>query len=601
MDNNIKIETSKKTAIVAGAFCLLIGTMLILNYWQMTASNPLESKTLENLVFRLASEPGNEELMLEIRELDLLARKAYFTSLWQVKTGGYLLLLAAIILVLALRTYYSLTAGIEIPAGEDEDDIRGREASRRWIIGGTGVLIVVALIAAFSVTDPLRDYSPEDDTKETTEVIRQIAISDAVISDTTMPASPDPITGTEPEIASEIASEIVAAAPPVFPGEAEIMQNHNAFRGPWSNGVIYHNNVPLEWDGESGTNILWKVPVPLHAYSSPVVWGDKLFITGADNETRKVFCFNSNTGAILWERAVDNIPGSPATPPQTTEDTGLGAPSVTTDGIGVYAIFGTGDIAAFDMNGNRLWVRHLGVHDNHYGYSSSPISHGEKLFIQYDDRNQGRIICLNVLSGETIWDITRESDISWASPILIKTNGSYQLVVAGNPIVAGYDIESGRELWKAEAMSGEVGPSPAWGGGLVYAANEYARMVAIEPGSGRIVWENNYYLPEVSSPVYADGLLFIATTYALIACFDAKTGDFLWEYDTDDIFYSSPVIAGDRLYITDTGGVTYIMQVNREPAIIARNSLGEHVHTTPAFKDGKIYIRGERNLYCITE
>ncbi len=619
MNISEKIKIAKQTATVAGAFCIVISLLLLLNFLQMRSADPLESEVMETLVHRLQMEPGNEQLKKEIRQFDLLARKAYFTSLWQVRTGGYLLLFASIILVGALRVYHSLIARIEEPEEEEEtDDITAMVLSRRWILAGTAVLVAIALTATFTVSDPVERYlAGVTTTEEDEDRVERITISDAAQRPAeeqpppaeTEPAETPPVTEPTEEPTEEpaeapsepAAPEVTPVSPaaPAFPGETVIRNHHNAIRGPWSNGVVYHNNLPLEWDGESGNNILWKVPVPLHAFSSPVIWGDKLFITGADANERKVFCFDRHTGDLLWEASADNIPGSPATPPKTTPDTGLGAPSATTDGIGVYAIFGTGDIIALDMDGNRMWARNLGVPDNHYGHSSSLLSRGEKLFVQYDDFDRGRIICLDVSTGETIWDVTRDSDISWASPILAEVDGNWQLVVKGNPIVAGYNIENGNKLWSVEAMSGEVGPSPAYGGGLVYAANEYATMVAIDPTSGNVVWEDNYFLPEVASPVYGNGYVFIATTYAVLACMDAETGETLWEYDTDDIFYSSPVVAGNRLYVTDISGNTYIFETGGEPNLLAQNSLGEEVYTTPAFADGRIYIRGEDYLYCI--
>ena len=615
MNISDKIKIAKQTATVAGGFCLVISLLLLLNYLQMRSADPLESGVMETLVQRLQMEPGNEQLKQEIRQFDLLARKAYFTSLWQVRTGGYLLLFASIILVGALRVYYSLIARIEEPEEEEEtDDIAGRALSRKWILAGTAILVGIALTATFTVPDPVDRYlAGVTIAEEDYDQVERITISDVPqrpvggqppVSETEPGETPP---GTEPgEDRGEAPAEPtapgvspVSPAATAFPGETAIRNNHNAIRGPWGNGVVFHNHLPLEWDGMSGSNILWKIRIPLHGFSSPVIWADRLYITGADESERKVFCFDRHTGNLLWEASADNIPGSPATPPRVTPDTGLGAPTATTDGIGVFAIFGTGDIIALDMNGNRRWARNLGVPVNHYGHSSSLLSHGEKLFVQYDDLDRGRILCLNVLTGETIWDVTRDSHVSWASPILANVNGSYQLVVNGNPIVAGYDTETGRELWSVSAMAGEVGPSPAYGGGLVFAANEYATMVAINPASGEVVWQDNYYLPEVASPVYGNGYVFIATTYAVLACLDADTGETLWEYDADNIFYSSPVVAGNRLYVTDISGNTYIFETGGEPNLLAQNSLGEEVYTTPAFADGRIYIRGEDHLYCI--
>ncbi len=600
MDINNNIKIAKRTAVVAGTFCLFISLLLLLNFIQMKSADPLESEVLETLVQRLSMEPGNEQLKEEIRQFDLMARKAYFTSLWQVRTGGYLLLFAAVILVTSLRIYHSLISKIEKPEQDEEpDDFTARTLARRWILSGTAILIFLALLAAFTLTDPIEAYiASVEDTEEPESEVERIEITDAETR--TEEPEEEEVVVVE-EIAEHTTPEPVAEEPevPSFPGESTIKENHNALRGPFGKGIVYHNDLPTEWNGESGQNILWKVPVPLHAFSSPVIWDNKLFITGADENQRKVFCFDRHTGDLLWEATADNIAGSPDTPPRTTPDTGLGAPSSTTDGNAVYSIFGTGDIIALDMEGNRIWAKNLGVPDNHYGHSSSLISHEEKLFVQYDDLNRGRIVCLNVLTGEIIWDITRDSGISWASPILAGVNGNYQLIVKGNPIVAGYDIETGRELWTVSAMAGEVGPSPAFGGGLVYAANEYAAMVAVNPVSGEVVWEDNYYLPEVSSPVYGNGYLFIATTYAVVACMDAETGEHHWEFDTEDIFYSSPVVAGNLLFVTDISGNTYIFETDSEPNLIAKNILGEQVYTTPAFAAGRIYIRGEENLYCI--
>ena len=618
MDLKDKIRIARRTSIIAGAFCILISLLLLLHYGRTQGSGPLESAVLETLVQRLAIEPNNEQLINEIREFDLLARKAYFTGIWQVRTGSYLLLFLSIILVVSLRIYHSLLSRIEKPVEEEEDEILSRSLSQKWIMGGTAAVILLALAASFAISDPLDEYlSAVQPDSEEDPAIRQIPITDAARDegppgshgdDAAVDApsgedSPDlpeaPAVAAAPAPAAAAGGSGSAVAARAFPDENTIRQNHNSFRGPWGQGVVYHSNVPVEWDGSSGKNIIWKVEVPLHAFSSPVLWEDRLFLTGADERQRKVFCFNRHDGSLLWEASADNIPGSPSTLPRTTDDTGLGAPTVVTDGTGIYAIFGTGDIIALDMEGNRLWARNLGVPDNHYGHSSSLLTLNEKLFVQYDTRISGRVLCLNVTTGETIWDITRASQISWASPMLARVGDSYQLIVKGNPIVSGLDTETGRELWSVTAMGGEVGPSPAFGGGLVYAANEYAKMVAINPVDGSVVWEDNYYLPEVASPVYGDGYLFIATTYAVFACFDAQTGEFLWEYDTDEIFYSSPLVANGHVYATDTGGNTYIFRLGSEPHLVAENRLGEDVYTIPAFADGRIYIRGEQHLYCI--
>ena len=339
---------------------------------------------------------------------------------------------------------------------------------------------------------------------------------------------------------------------------ADLQKNHNSFRGPLAQGISYHKNIPTQWDGVAGTNILWKSPVPKSGYNSPVVWGDKIFIAGANNQSREVYCYNRADGKLLWTGKADNIPGSPATPPKVTEDTGLSASTLTTDGKRVFAIFATGDVIAFDMTGKRVWAKNLGVPDNHYGHSSSLITWANKLFVQYDTNRGGKVFAFDVATGETVWETVRKAKISWASPVLAQVNGKYQLVLTADPIVAGYDVETGKELWALDCMMGEVGPSVAFSDGIVVAANEYARMVAIDSKNGAKIWENDEYLPEASSPVASNGLLVIATSYGVLVCYDLKTGEQYWEHDVGKTLYSSPMIA-----------------------------------------DGKIYIRGDKNLYCI--
>jgi outer membrane protein assembly factor BamB len=365
-------------------------------------------------------------------------------------------------------------------------------------------------------------------------------------------------------------------------------------------GISYHRNIPEDWNGSAGTNIKWKVACSKPGYNSPVIWGDKLFISGGDGQARIVACYNRHTGQLVWEKEVTGIPGSPASPPRVTDDTGLAAPTMAVDGSRVYAIFATGDIIAFDMNGTKIWGRNLGVPNNHYGHSSSLLVWGNKVVVQYDTNSSGRMLALNTASGETIWDVSRPVHISWASPILIEKDGKMQVVTSADPYVSGHDLETGKELWKVEAMMGEVGASAAFGDGLVFATNEYARLVAVEPKAGtEFIWEDDEYLAEASSPVAYNGLLYTATSYGVLVCYDASTGEKKFEKEFNDGFYSSPMIAEGKLYIVDMDGVTHILKADASGTIIAEPELGENVYAVPALADGLIYLRGESNLYCI--
>jgi outer membrane protein assembly factor BamB len=609
MNTQEKINLSSNIAMVAGIFCVAVSLLLLLNFWQMSKSDPLESEAMKVLIERLNKEPGNNELKQDIRHLDLLARKAYFNSQWQVNTGSFLLLFGAIVFALALRVYYSLKSTIEIPEQLVENELKARVLSQKWLLIGGVAVILLAFVASFATVDHLKQYSVDElAATETQEVepgieVIEVGAEPNIVATTTIEAEPDVVETTTSEIAPETqpsaASEAAPAATTALPDAAQIRANYPSFRGPFGNGVSSQRNIPVDFDGPSGKNILWKATVPLSGYNSPVIWGNKLFISGANAQKREVYCFDRNSGKLIWSKAVDNIPGSPAAAPRTTEDTGLAAPTLYTDGIRVYAIFGTGDIIAFDMDGNRVWARNLGVPDNHYGHSSSLIGWKDKLFVQYDTNRGQRLLALNVLNGETVWETPRSVKVSWASPILANVNGKYQIILATDPTVAAYDIDTGKEVWSVRGLMGEVGPSPAFGEGLVFATQEYATLMAINPANGQIVWKDDEYLSEVASPVVAGGMVFLATSYGVLVAYDAKTGEKLWEQDDGPGYYSSPVVADNKLFIFDLDGRLQVYALEREKKLLAESNLGAKITSTPAFSDGRIFIRAGTTIYCI--
>ena len=622
MNNNDKLKLSQNIAIIAGIFCTAVALLLLLNFWQVSKTDPIESKALQALVDRLKDDANNEELKTEIRNYDLLARKAYFNSQWQVKTGAYLLLFGAIVLAFALRVYYSVKSKIEEPDAKLENEIASRILAQKGIVIVGAAVMILAVLASFATVNHLDGYSnvtkiaevettPEDEGIEVIEVSETPQVV-AESKEETVPetqAVQDSVqeTPAAEEAKEETKHEEVAESTTPKPASKssgtsliEMQKHHNSFRGPLAQGIVSHKNIPTSWDGAAGTNVLWKVPIPKHGYNSPVVWGDKVFVTGADNTSREVYCFDKNSGKLLWTGVADNIKGSPASPPRVTEDTGLAAPTVTTDGKAVFAIFGTGDVIAFDLNGERLWAKNLGVPDNHYGHSSSLLTWNNKLLIQYDTNRGAKVLALDNGTGETVWETVRTgAKISWASPVLAEVDGSYQLILTTDPIVAAYNPETGEELWKVDCMMGEVGPSVGYSEGVVFAANEYARLVAINPKDASIIWENDEYLPEAASPLAHDGLLIIATSYGVLVCYDTKTGEQYWEHDVGTTLYASPLLADGNLYMMDNDGMMRVYEFSKEMKLVSENDLGETAGTTPAFIDGRIYIRGEKHLYCI--
>ena len=603
MNQEDKLKISFNVAVVAGIFSVAIALLLLLNFWQISKTDPLESTVLKALVERLKQEPNNEELKVEIRNFDLLARKAFFNTQWQIKTGGTLLVAGAVIFILALRIYFSLKSRITEPVARNENDFTHRLLSQRWIIILGIVIMIFGVGSSYITADHLDKYAVNEslaeqktDVKSNIETI-EVGTNPQVIQ----PDSAAKVAEGEALASTEVTAVEIAAAPvaPTFPGKDAVRGNFPAFRGPFGNGVSFHKNIPLSWDVASGKNILWKVPVPKHGFNSPVIWENRVFLAGGDEKSREVYCFDRNSGKTLWSKTVDNIPGSPGTVPKVTEDTGLSASTLTTDGNMVYAIFANGDIICFDMEGKRIWARNMGIPDNHYGHSSSLIMWKDKIFVQFDTNKSHKLYALNHLDGTTKWETERKVKVSWASPILSEINGKYQVILSSDPLVAGYDVDSGKELWQVSCLGGEVGSSPAFGSGLVFAANEYSKLVAIDPGKGAIVWENDEYLPEVASPVAANGLLFVATSYGVLVCYDAKTGNKYWEKEEGPGFYSSPVITDNKLVTIDTDGKVRIYEVSKEEKLLGESIMGEKLTTTPAFSEGRIYIRTPKFLYCI--
>jgi outer membrane protein assembly factor BamB len=625
MDLKNQIQIAHRTAVISGVFCGLVALLLLLNFWHMKQYEPLESVVIEALVNRLSDEPNNEELKEEIRNFDLLARKAYFTSRWQVKTGTYLLLIGGIVLAISLKMYTDLRARIEKPEEMTEEILKARANAQYWLFLTGGVVLGLSLVAAILSNDYLREFDSMAISQQDAPVQSDVEVVEVFPSGEQTPASADTSLqdslagGLEPgqqpgEVPSgdapagqqaagppsgQAATPAATTATAAFNPE-QMKTNQATFRGYMGHGVSYHSNIPENWNGSTGENIKWKVAFSKPGYNTPVIWGDRIFISGGDAQARMVACYNRHTGQLIWEKEVTGIPGSPDSPPRVTDDTGLAAPTMAVDGRRVYAIFATGDVIAFDLEGNKVWGRNLGVPNNHYGHSSSLQVWENKLVVQYDTNSKGRMLALNTSTGETIWDVDRPVHISWSSPILVEVDGKIQIVTTSDPYVMGQDLETGAELWKVEALMGEVGPSAAYAGGLVFATNEYARTVAVKPEAGSsFVWENDEYMSEASSPVAYGDLFFLATTYGVLVCYDAKTGEKIWEKEFNDGFYSSPMIADGKLYIIDLGGITHIMKADRSGTMIAEPEMGEEGFALPVFADGMIYLRGMEHLYCI--
>lgn len=560
-------------AAVAGILTLVLAALLIINYLQIRSVDPLDNPELLKLREQLAESPEkDEELVDEIRTLDLLVRKAFFTSQTQLRLGGWLLLGSAIVFLIAFRLaarWKPKTPRPQDPAGEQSYwDAIAR--SKELITGIAIILVLVTLTAAYMTpTDiPLPGEAP---------------------------SAPVETTAQETTPVEEVEA---------FPTWDDMLAQWPSFRGPGAFGVAHFATAPTQWDIASGEGIRWKVETQRADFNSPVVWGDRLFISGATEETREVYCYDAETGELLWKQALPSFPGTPAEPPRVTEDTGYAAPTMAVHGERAFAIFATGDIACYDFEGNLVWGRNLGVPENHYGHSSSLIALEDKLFVQLDDSKQPRLLALDVATGEDIWMAERKK-ISWASPACPPTPFGFQLILASELDVDGYDPHTGKLLWTEEGLDGEVAPSPAISGDTIFVANEYAMATAVRLSAANdtvqseIIWQWEESLPEVSSPTSTDEYFYFATSLGEIICLDKETGEEVWYHEFDQGFYSSPIRVGERIYIADLEGTMSIFGTGKEFELIGALELGEPVYATPAYLDKRMYVRTERHLICI--
>lgn len=370
----------------------------------------------------------------------------------------------------------------------------------------------------------------------------------------------------------------------------------NSFRGPLC-GVSPWTNAPTAWDGPSGKGIMWKTPLKMTGVSSPVIWQERLYMTEGDHQRRTVVAFDPETGQPLWSRLVtDGGKGKPLPP---VSPYGLAMPTAACDANGVYALFGTGDVIAFDPDGKLRWKLFLERPTIGYGFSSSPCVVSNLLFIQYDHHAHGRVIAIETTTGQIKWEVERSRGASWSSLMVIPDSRKNPVIVANaNGSTTGYDLD-GNMAWDVDGATGEVAPTPAWWNGHIYAMNVGSRLFCHDVrGEPRKSWDVIGALSDTASPVIADGLLYMATGSGSHTCLDATTGKELWDRDGPGC-YASLIASGDRVYAIGRNGTCVIYRVGRTYQVVATCSLGEGVDATPAMTDGRLYIRGSKSLWCI--
>jgi len=386
-------------------------------------------------------------------------------------------------------------------------------------------------------------------------------------------------------------------------------QNWPGWRGPNGDGTSSETNLPTSWD--SKTNILWKSPVPGIGYSSPVVWGDKLFITSALSETHEkvLLCYNCKDGSLFWQTTVLRTPFE-----QKHDNNSFASGTPATDGKLIYLAFLDGKdvlVAAYDFNGKQIWTQRPGTFSSPHGFSCSPVLYKDKVIVNGDSQGDSFVAALNKSDGKIVWKVLHDQPAhSFSTPIFRNMAGKMQMIFCGNREIASYDPETGSKNWYVKGPSEDFCSSPVYNekAGLVLVSSAWPLkvLVAIKPdGDGdvtksHVVWQSRngaYYVP---SPICTGDYIITTMTTGVVNCIEAATGKILWTKDLG-MQYPSPVLANGLVYMPNDEGVITVIKPGPGFEFIAKNPIGEKMNASPAISNGKIYLRGYRNLFCINK
>lgn len=422
-----------------------------------------------------------------------------------------------------------------------------------------------------------------------------------------------------------------------------LADNWPQWRGPGSSAVSAETDLPERWSADE--NIAWKVDLAGFGVSSPVAWGDYVFVTsqvGAtpirggsfpnlaradprmarrENAIRgedlggQVFfvveAFRQSDGHRVWEfraRATGRYP-------PLHEKHNLATPTPVVDGERVYAWFGNGQVFALDHDGKLVWKRHLGEErkpwSNDWGHGSSPALYDGKLILLVDHREEAYIVAFDAATGEQEWFIDRGTErVSHSTPVIVPHEGGDDMVVVSSRRVDAYDPQNGRLLWHLGADRQTPIPSPVHHNGLLYLVRGYRNsdFYAIKPGgrgniadTERILWHAPRGASYAPSMLYYQGLVYVTNEVGVVLCSDAKTGERVWQHRLGGIFFASPVAGDGKIYMASETGETYVLKPGREPIVLATNDIGERLIASPAIANGKIYLRSDGKLFAIAD
>jgi outer membrane protein assembly factor BamB len=419
-------------------------------------------------------------------------------------------------------------------------------------------------------------------------------------------------------------------------GRAGAPEDWPQWRGPLGTGVAPAARPPLKWNDHQ--NIRWKTALPGKGHSTPIVWGQRIYLTTAipygdpvkprlpsrpgahDNLalTRHhqyvVLAVSRQTGKVLWQQTVhQDLPHEAG---HVTAS--LASASPVCDGERVFAFFGSRGLYCLNTDGQLLWKKDLGeMHTKHgHGEGSSPALHGETLIVNWDHEEQSFVVALDKRTGQERWRQARDEDTSWATPIVVEHGGKAQVIVPGTKRLRGYDLATGAVHWECAGLSSNIVASPVAANGIVYAGSSYdtRALLAVRlegaagdiTGTAQVIWSRRRGAPYVPSPLlYGDSLYTLQHYQGLISRVDVKTGNDQggpFRLEAIDNVYASPVGAAGRIYVTSREGVTQVMShVEEVPRMLAVNRLDDQISASAAIAGRELFLRGERYLYCIAE
>jgi outer membrane protein assembly factor BamB len=408
------------------------------------------------------------------------------------------------------------------------------------------------------------------------------------------------------------------------------------WRGPSGQGISEEKNLPATWS--TTKNIKWKTAIAGRGHSSPIVWGNRIFLTtaiegelvpgakavkhmdgdkeyvhpdsvGADHKHAfKVICLSRETGKILWEQTA--FEGTPYDDRHRKSSYASATPA--TDGKLVYAFFGSEGLYAYDMNGKFAWKADMGkLPTVGMGNGTSPILYENLIIVQRDDENvEGSfIVGINKKTGKEVWRTPRKVQISWCTPLLVRTTKRAELITSGSEAVIAYDPATGKELWRHTGVESNAVPSPVANSEMVFISAGFPAKIAMAIKLGQagdltdtVAWKYAKGTAYVPSPILYGDYLYLTTDRGILTCLDARTGEVKYEGGRVPIpatFTASPVAFEGKILMTSEDGDTFVIKAGPKHEILGTNTVGEPVYASPAVADGNIFIRGEKNIYCI--